>query len=76
MLCPTNTPLVLAAARQGTNFVLSFATQTNRSYIVQFTDKMLPINWQVLTNVTGDGSMVMMADSITNQRRFYRVIAE
>lgn len=61
----------------GTNFALSFMTQSNHNYLVEYTDVLPPTNWVTLTNFPGTASMV----TVTNQdasapQRFYRVITQ
>jgi hypothetical protein len=58
----------------GTNFAFSFASQIGANYAVQFTPSLAPTNWQVFTNVAGNGSEL----SVTNRspgggQRFYRI---
>ena len=33
-----------------------------------------PLNWQTLSNLTGDGSVLTIFDSRTNGQRYYRVL--
>jgi len=65
---------ILNPNRYGNAFSFSFATQSNRSYLVQYSQSLPATNWTALTNLTGTGGTV----SITNQnaasgRQFYRV---
>jgi hypothetical protein len=54
-------------------FHFSFATQSGPNYTVQFTDSLEPVNWQVITNFIGDGTMFGVTNSTTTTERFYRV---
>jgi hypothetical protein len=54
-------------------FQFSFATQSGPNYTVQFTDSLEPVNWRVITNFTGDGTMFGVTNSTTTTERFYRV---
>jgi hypothetical protein len=67
---------IFSSTLEGTNFVFSFVTETNRTYIVQVTDSLSPTNWQNLTNLQGDCSVVTVRDSVTNAHRFYRVLSQ
>jgi uncharacterized repeat protein (TIGR01451 family) len=72
VICPLG--VIFGSKVDGTNFVFSFATQTNVSYTVEFTDALPPTAWQAITNVPGDGSVSAFSDSITNTQRFYRLL--
>jgi hypothetical protein len=54
----------------------SFPSLTGITYTVEFKTNLLPINqpWFVLTNVTGIGAPVSVADTnVTRPTRFYRI---
>jgi hypothetical protein len=51
---------------------LSFLTQGATSYQVLYKDNLTDANWQLLTTVTGDGSVKSISDSV-GAPRFYRV---
>ena len=58
-----------------TKFGLSFPSQAGKSYTVQYIDTFnAPLNWQTLSNLTGDGSVLTIFDSRTNGQRYYRVL--
>ncbi len=45
VLCPDVEPLLLFNARvNGGNFVFSFITEANHSYVVEYTDTLEPVN--------------------------------
>jgi hypothetical protein len=56
-------------------FKFSFTSAANFLYTVQFTGSLLaPINWQPLTNYTGDGSVFTVTDKVNpTGARFYRI---
>jgi hypothetical protein len=61
----------------GNCFVFSFPTKTNHTYTVQYTYSLTPADWQLLTNISGDGRMM----NFTNQNTvspscFYRVVLD
>jgi hypothetical protein len=62
---------------ESNEFNFQFRTATNKNYNIWFTDSLGSPNWQLLTNVSGDG-----ADAIINcgaadpEQRFYRVQVE
>lgn len=78
VICPpTQPPNLISPALQDGQFGFSFGTELGKSYTVQFTPSLSPVNWQTLTNFTGDGSVVPISDTpATNQQRFYRVLVQ
>ncbi len=68
--------LILNPRLQGGFCVFSFLTQTGHVYTVQFTPSLSVINWQPLTNLTGDGSTFQIQDPPTQPQRFYRVLVQ
>jgi hypothetical protein len=68
-------PTILAPAKTGDYFMLSFQTEPGETYTVQYVDSLSILNWQNLPGVTGDGTL----KSVTNpapgiSQRFYRII--
>ena len=63
LLAPSNTP------------ALSFSSAAGRSYFVQYLDDVAGgAAWSTLaTNVAGTGSSLVVTDTNTTSRRFYRV---
>ena len=57
-------------------FRCSFGTGLGRNYLVQYSDVVVPVSWQSLTNISGTGGVVTFTDPATNQKRFYRVVAQ
>ena len=54
-------------------FSFSFTTASNRTYTIERTLTLIPVNWQPLTNLLGDGSMMTVTDSIPSAtQQFYR----
>jgi len=61
----------------GNQFSFSFSTEANRTYTVEHTMSLSPVNWQTLTNLVGDGSVLTATDTIQAEApQFYRVIAQ
>jgi hypothetical protein len=68
---------LLSPLASNNRFSFSFATESNRIYVVEHTTTLSPVNWQTLTNMLGDGSVVTATDTIQAETpRFYRVKAE
>ena len=74
MLVPTSGIKVNAAAA-GPNTSLSFPSQTNVSYRVFYRTNLTSGNWNLLTNVLGNGATQKVTDSSTLTRRFYKITA-
>ncbi|MDB6067806.1 MAG: hypothetical protein JWR26_4014 [Pedosphaera sp.] len=72
-------PLVLLnPTTTGNNFSFSFGTQAGKSYTVWYANSLdAPIGWQSLTNLTGNGTVATVTDTIGGTGpRFYRVQAQ
>ena len=61
----------------GNRFSFSFSAESNRTYTVEHTTTLSPVNWQTLTNMVGNGNVLSAADAIQAEtQQFYRVHAE
>ncbi|HVU27514.1 MAG TPA: CotH kinase family protein [Verrucomicrobiae bacterium] len=60
----------------GNSFNLSFVTEPNLNYTVEFKNDLADPVWQTLTNFTAASSLSVISDStaVTNATRFYRVV--
>jgi uncharacterized repeat protein (TIGR01451 family) len=68
------TPIVLAIAQSGTNVTLTFATEPDANYLVEYKDDLNDSSWTLLQSVLGTGSAVMVNDALPlTSNRFYRV---
>jgi len=66
----------LSPLANGNGFSFSFSTESNRTYLVQYTTSLSPIYWQTLTDVVGDGNVITVTDSFqAGSQQFYRVQA-
>ena len=67
--------IILSPSLLVTKFGLSFPSEAGKNYTVQYINTFnAPLNWQTLTNLTGDGSVLTIFDSRTNGQRYYRVL--
>ena len=60
--------------RSGDNFSFSFLSEPNWSYVVESCSALG--DWQFWTNVTGNGNVISLTNTITDAARFYRVRAQ
>jgi hypothetical protein len=61
----------------GGSFALSFLTQSNHNYLVEYTDVLPPTNWVTLTNLPGTASTISVTNqNVTATQRFYRVLTQ
>lgn len=64
----------LFAPRYGRSFNLTFPTQSNFVYAVEFADQAQASNWTALTNFVGNGQTCVLRDyTATESARYYRV---
>jgi hypothetical protein len=62
------------AFRTGNSFVLSFNTQTNQNYTVQYTESLSAPIWTNLVTLPGDGATLTVTDqNLSGDQRYYRV---
>jgi hypothetical protein len=77
VLCPTApAPVSLKPGLAGGQFKFTVATELGRTYTVQCTDSLRPMNWLPQTNFPGTGGSVTITDPITHQQRYYRLLVE
>jgi hypothetical protein len=68
---------LLDPRRVGEDFLFSFDTLTNHSYLIEWSDTFTPPNWMPLTNFPGDGSRVTITNAILAPgTRFYQVTTQ
>jgi hypothetical protein len=68
-------PTLPVATWQGGNVQFSIATEVGRTYSLEYTLEILPLDWQPLgTPVSGTGNPEVLADiAPTNQHKYYRL---
>jgi hypothetical protein len=73
---PTIPPVAALPAVVGDRFKFLFQSVVRQPYVVLFTEDLVSNNWQLLTNLDGDGSVREVVDPISSSgQRFYRVIS-
>ena len=67
------TPPQITASLSGGSVVLSFPTQSGRTYQVWGKNNLPDANWSPLGTLSGDGSVKSWSEPATQAHRFYRV---
>ena len=58
-------------------FGFSFASESNRSYTIERTQTLNPLDWQTVTNTVGDGTILTVTiPTMSDTQQFYRVSAQ
>lgn len=71
---PPQAVTLLNPAWTGSSFTFSFVSQSGRSYEAQTRDILATGDWQLLTNLTGTGSIVSVTNAIPGaNQRVYRI---
>jgi hypothetical protein len=71
----TTPPVVQAVAQSGGSFTLTWSAAPGQMYQVQYKTDLNQTNWMPLgSNLTASNSTLTASDSMTNSRRFYRVM--
>lgn len=70
-------PTIFAPAKTGDHFIISFPTDPDKTYTVQYTDTLTPPNWHSLPSLAGHGAV----ESVTNSapdvaQRYYRLLEQ
>jgi hypothetical protein len=62
------------SSMNGSDIEFRFQTTAQTNYVIEFKNSLNESNWQVLTNVTGNGSVrAIHADSTLQPQRYFRV---
>ena len=73
---PPLPPLLMNPTNGGGQTTFSLETETGKSYTAQYTDILVPANWQNFTNFTGSGGVITISNTTASQQRFYRVLVQ
>lgn len=76
---PLLSPSIQTAGVITNSFQFSFSAQSNANYFVQYATNMTPpISWQTLQSIyfSTNGVINIQDPSVTNQSRFYRILAQ
>ena len=70
-------PVIFAPLSVNGNFLVSIQTESGGNYTVTYADSLSNPNWQVLTNFTGNGSVMTVTNSAAGvTTRFYRLMQQ
>jgi hypothetical protein len=68
-------PAIYAVTASGTNFIFSFQADLGDTYNVQIENSLSSPNWQTLTSITGNGSVVTVTNSTAGSTvEFFRLL--
>jgi len=57
----------------GSDFVFSFMTQSNLTYVVEYADQLPATNWLTLLTLPGTGALTSVTNQAATRQRFYQV---
>jgi hypothetical protein len=70
-------PGPLSAGVSGTTVILNLPTEPGHQYAIQYRTNLSTGQWKTLQTITGDGSMKVVTDGVTNDSsRFYRAVTQ
>ena len=68
-------PIIFAPGRTGTNFVFSLQTEPGKTYTIVSAAALAGPNWQTVTNINGDGSVIAITNAASGATtKYYRLI--
>ena len=67
---------LINAGTQANNFQFQFASETGKTYQVQYKDAINNATWESLSTVTGDGTVKTVSDTRATPTRFYRAATQ
>ena len=70
----TNSPIQANARKAGDRLAINFPSLLGLDYQIRFKDDLGDSGWQVLTNLSGDGTTQSVSEPLSADRRFYQVI--
>jgi hypothetical protein len=75
---PIDSPWIHSVSASSNDFLFQFAGQVDANYFVQYTTNLAaPATWQTLKSIySSPGQLYQITDPMTNEARFYRVLAQ
>jgi beta-glucanase (GH16 family) len=70
---PQEIPIAVSPGNSSGSLSIAFLSFLGAPYQVFFKNSLIDANWEVLTNLIGDGGVKVVMDPFTNGQRFYRV---
>jgi hypothetical protein len=70
-------PIFFAPTAVNGNFLVSIQSEPGEAYTVSYANSLSSPSWQTLTNITGNGSVIIVTNSAPGiTQRFYRLIEQ
>jgi hypothetical protein len=70
-------PIFFAPKAQNGNFMVSIQSELGQAYTVSYANSLSSPNWQTLTNITGNGSVITVTNSAAgSSQQFFRLIQQ
>ncbi len=70
-------PIFFAPTAVNGNFLVSIQSELGESYTVSYANSLSSPSWQILTNITGNGSVITVTNSAAGvTSRFFRLIQQ
>jgi hypothetical protein len=66
-------PLIGSPQIQGTNFIFSFQSVTNQTYVVEYNNALAGTAWTQGQTIPGDGAVLSVTNGLGSSPRFYRL---
>jgi hypothetical protein len=66
-------PTTITPSRNGGNLNLTFATQTGKTYTIQYKNLLTDLTWNTLTTTNGTGANAVVSDPTSGSQRYYRL---
>lgn len=66
-------PTTIIPSLNGSSINLTFATQSGKTYTVQYKNLLTDLTWNTLTTTNGTGANTVVADPSGNGQRYYRL---
>jgi hypothetical protein len=73
-LIAAHEPTLSALSFTGHQFSFSYPSTSGLTNIIEYTASLNPIDWLLLTNVPGDGTIRTIIDASANSEGFYRIV--
>jgi hypothetical protein len=66
-------PLMASPRIQGTNFIFSFQSASDQTYVVEYNDTLSGGVWTPVQMISGDGTVLTITNGLNSSQAFYRI---